>query len=152
MGNHKAAQFQVLSGWKEIAHYLGKGVRTVQRYESELGLPVRRPAGELSRSVIATKAEIDGWVTALPIRETFRLAQPSVDNAARLNEFSRNVQTLHRLHGEAVEMREELMRSLTLLHANIAALSEQAILSSSPEHRLLSDALSFNPAKQQKNQ
>ncbi len=31
----------VLNSWKEIACYLGRGVRTVQRYERDLGLPVR---------------------------------------------------------------------------------------------------------------
>ena len=50
----------ILSGWKEIANYLGRGVRTVQRYEIEKHLPIRRPAGE---SVIATKTEIDRWVS-----------------------------------------------------------------------------------------
>jgi hypothetical protein len=31
---------EILSGWKDIANHLGMGVRTVQRYERELGLPV----------------------------------------------------------------------------------------------------------------
>ena len=26
-------QVAIISGWKDIANYLGKGVRTVQRYE-----------------------------------------------------------------------------------------------------------------------
>ena len=55
-----------LSGWKEIANYLGKGVRTVQRYERELRLPVHRPNGKSAGSVIATKAELDSWVNASP--------------------------------------------------------------------------------------
>lgn len=42
----KAAGIEILSGWKEIANYLRKGVRTVQRYERELGLPIRRPFQE----------------------------------------------------------------------------------------------------------
>jgi hypothetical protein len=29
-----------LNGWKEIAAYVGKGVRTVQRWEKAHGLPV----------------------------------------------------------------------------------------------------------------
>jgi hypothetical protein len=33
----------VLSSWKEIARHFGKGVRTVQRWERELGLPIHRP-------------------------------------------------------------------------------------------------------------
>ena len=31
-----------LQGWKEIASELGRSVRTVQRWERTLGLPVRR--------------------------------------------------------------------------------------------------------------
>src|SRR5262249_12461236 len=71
---------QFLSGWKEIANYLGKGVRTVQRYELQMQLPVRRPAGKPWGSVVATKAELDAWVNASPIREVFRLSGKNVDN------------------------------------------------------------------------
>ncbi len=52
----------VLGSWKEIAAYLGKGVRTVQRWESELGLPVRRPIAHNKRIVIAMPAELDVWL------------------------------------------------------------------------------------------
>ena len=53
----------VLSSWKEIAMYLNKGIRTVQRWANERGLPVRR-VGEKTRksSVIATPEELDAWV------------------------------------------------------------------------------------------
>ena len=61
---------QFLSGWKEIANYLGKGVRTVQRYERELHLPIRRPAGKSAAAVMATTAEIDDWVIGSPRHET----------------------------------------------------------------------------------
>jgi len=68
MVQKEATPLQFLSGWKEIANYLRKGVRTVQRYERELGLPVHRPAGKPAGYVIATKSELDGWVNAGPIR------------------------------------------------------------------------------------
>jgi hypothetical protein len=51
-----------LSSWKEIAQYVGKGVRTVQRWEREAGLPVRRPQGEGKGKVLAFPTEIDGWM------------------------------------------------------------------------------------------
>ena len=35
----------LLNGWKQIANYLGRGVRTIQRWES-LGLPVRQRHGD----------------------------------------------------------------------------------------------------------
>jgi hypothetical protein len=54
----------VLTSWKEIARYVGKGVRTVQRWEQELGLPVRRPNGGTKSVVLATSEEIDSWIHA----------------------------------------------------------------------------------------
>ena len=52
-----------LDSWKEIAVYLRRSVRTVQRWESEAGLPVHRhPHGKVG-SVWATKEEIDSWWT-----------------------------------------------------------------------------------------
>jgi hypothetical protein len=51
-----------LNSWKDIASYLGKGVRTVQRWESHLGLPVRRVDPESAHSVFALKSEIDVWL------------------------------------------------------------------------------------------
>jgi hypothetical protein len=63
-----SSRLEIFSGWKEIANYLGKGIRTVQRYELKLGLPIHRPNGRSIGSVIATKAELDGWVKAAPTR------------------------------------------------------------------------------------
>lgn len=51
---------QVLTSWKEIAAYLGKGVRTVQRWESEMDLPIRRPGSD-RHIVLAFPAELDEW-------------------------------------------------------------------------------------------
>jgi len=51
----------VLTSWKEIGHYLGKGVRTVQRWEMEFGLPVRRPSGGSHRTILAIPQELDEW-------------------------------------------------------------------------------------------
>jgi hypothetical protein len=57
----------VLSDWRLIARYLGKSVRTVQRWERELGLPVRRTHGSPKSAVIAVPAEIDAWLQALKL-------------------------------------------------------------------------------------
>src|SRR5512142_432845 len=53
---------RLLTSWKEIANYLGKGVRTVQRWENDAGLPVRRPQGGVKHVVFAVPEEIDEWV------------------------------------------------------------------------------------------
>lgn len=53
----------MLNGWKEIANYLGRGVRTVQRYERECQLPVRRVHGPKRShgSVLALTKDLDDW-------------------------------------------------------------------------------------------
>lgn len=55
---------RVLNSWKEVAGYLKRGVRTVQRWEADLGLPVRRPRGKKRSAVIAICSEIDDWISA----------------------------------------------------------------------------------------
>lgn len=51
-----------LDSWKEIAAYLRKGVRTIQRWEQSDGLPVRRLGSDKSGPVFAYKSELDAWL------------------------------------------------------------------------------------------
>jgi tetratricopeptide (TPR) repeat protein len=51
-----------LDSWKEIAEYLGKGERTVKRWETERSLPVHRVPGRGHGSVYAYAAELDEWL------------------------------------------------------------------------------------------
>ena len=50
-----------LDSWKEIASYLGKSVRTVQRWEEQEGLPVHRLPHSDRSSVFAFPQELDAW-------------------------------------------------------------------------------------------
>ncbi len=50
-----------LSGWKDIAAYVGKSVKSVQRWERDLGLPVRRIKTGDGQIVSASRREIDDW-------------------------------------------------------------------------------------------
>lgn len=45
-----------------------RGVRTVQRWEAEYGLPVRRPSGHAKGSVFALRRELDNWTAATLLR------------------------------------------------------------------------------------
>lgn len=54
-------QAERLDSWKEIAAYLKRGARTVQRWEREAGLPVHRLQHEKLGSVYAWRAELDAW-------------------------------------------------------------------------------------------
>ena len=56
----------VLHSWKDISRYTSRGVRTVQRYEAQLGLPVHRVAGKKRTAVMAFTDEIDHWLRTRP--------------------------------------------------------------------------------------
>jgi hypothetical protein len=59
-----------LHGWKEIAAYLGRSVRSAQRWEAELSLPVQRivtPDG--GQIVSASRREIDAWRQQTGVRD-----------------------------------------------------------------------------------
>ncbi len=51
-----------LESWKEIASYLGREVRTAQRWEKREGLPVHRHVHAKASSVWAFRHEIDAWL------------------------------------------------------------------------------------------
>ncbi len=51
-----------LNGWKEIASFLGKGVRTAQRWEKDYGLPIHRLGREGGEIIFASRAELTAWL------------------------------------------------------------------------------------------
>jgi len=51
-----------LDTWKEIAVYLGREVRTVQRWQKTEGLPVHRHFHAKASTVYAFKHEVDAWL------------------------------------------------------------------------------------------
>ena len=70
-----------LEGWKAIAAYLNRDVRTAKRWEVSEALPVRRHRHAARSSVYAYPSEIDAW------RESRRpdlRSQPPVDRGRRL--------------------------------------------------------------------
>jgi tetratricopeptide (TPR) repeat protein len=50
-----------LDGWKEIAVHFGRTVRTIQRWERDQGLPVRRLVHASGASVYAIASELEEW-------------------------------------------------------------------------------------------
>ena len=54
-------QNERLDSWKAISSYLDRGVRTVQRWHADYGMPVRRVNGS-SSAVFAFKSELDYWL------------------------------------------------------------------------------------------
>src|SRR5713226_6815222 len=51
-----------LDSWGEIASYLGREVRTVQRWERTEGLPVHRHEHKKKSTVYAYAGELDAWI------------------------------------------------------------------------------------------
>ncbi len=50
-----------LDSWKEVAAYLKREVRTVQRWEKKEGLPIHRLQHDKLGSIYAYKSELDAW-------------------------------------------------------------------------------------------
>ena len=55
---------EILRSWKEIAAYAGASVRTLQRWEREFRLPIRRIATKKGSVVFAFRADLDTWFRA----------------------------------------------------------------------------------------
>jgi hypothetical protein len=62
VGQPQPATTPTLNSWKEIAVYLGRGVRTVQRWQLELRLPVHRIRQTPRSPVFAYISELDEWL------------------------------------------------------------------------------------------
>ena len=61
--NHKPELYSdALQSWKEIAAYLKRSSRSVQRWERSAGLPIRRLRPGVRSPVLAFPAEIDQWL------------------------------------------------------------------------------------------
>ena len=120
-GNPESSHF--LNGWKEIAEYLGRGVRTAQRYERELHLPVRRPADKPRSAVLATRAEIDAWVVT-----NFRLDGidwedfTCLSQKAALSAIKNSIAEMHHLREEMTKLRAGLRTSAREFHLSLATL------------------------------
>jgi hypothetical protein len=111
---------KVLTSWKEIAAYFGKGVRTVQRWEQQFGLPVSRPRNSRKGVVFASPDELDRWLAVNWSQQTGHKdpaeATDSLSGiAASINDFRRLRQAnralifdlsraMEGLHGESQEL------------------------------------------------
>lgn len=72
----------ILKGWKDIAKYVGCGLRTAQRWEA-LGLPVRRPAHRKRSAVVALTKDLDAWARSDPGQGTVTQTSKQTGDASR---------------------------------------------------------------------
>ena len=101
----------ILNSWKEVAVYMGRGVRTVQRWERELHLPVRRPRGRSRSAVIAIKGELDEWLLHSPVgrSEAERLRRLKTNAAQHVHVSTAAVtKNSHRLLEQSSSIQQEI--------------------------------------------
>jgi phage terminase Nu1 subunit (DNA packaging protein) len=99
----------LLSGWKEIASYLGCGIRTVQRWERQ-GLPVKRPPGGKRSRVIVDSEQIDSWVSH------------TSSGRGAASDVLASIKRARELRGEVRLAREDLHNKVQALRKEMAAL------------------------------
>jgi hypothetical protein len=111
---------EILNSWKEVAQYLGRGVRTVQRWEHDLGLPVRRPRGKSRSAVIAFREELDGWLTDCP--QTAQHHDNGIPATLTPGEalcIAEIIEESRGLRSKARDLREEMSVALNTLVSNL---------------------------------
>jgi hypothetical protein len=97
---------ETLDSWKEIALFLRRGVRTVQRWERTEGLPVRRHKHLKRGSLYALPSELVAWQRARQLG--FKVGKRVATAGTVIEELER-------------------LRSLTLRHAVLAKELEQIL-------------------------
>jgi hypothetical protein len=113
-----------LNGWKEIGSYLGRVVRTAQRWET-LGMPVHRPATKKRTAVIAFPHELDSWLVRN--RPRLDLSEPT-DTAASITDLAALTERLDRLQREATMLAREIERARGELPTAIKAGSTELMI------------------------
>ena len=107
------ASTEILNSWKEIAAYLNRGVRTVQRWEADLRLPVRRPSGRNRSAVIAMRSEIDSWLRSCPLEKRQQHAADKAPIPAASLPCGRELlSAARRLRADVFRSRHELSTAL----------------------------------------
>jgi len=116
-----------LNGWKEIASYLGKAVRTVQRYERDFALPVRRPSARVQGTVVAaTAAELDAWISSCATREKYPLtAFTSAPADRRSTTLNKNIEQMHQLGQRMISLRVDLLATLQRLQQTLSVTADR---------------------------
>jgi hypothetical protein len=109
----------ILNGWKDISLYLECTVRTAQRWESQLSMPVHRPTNRPRRPVVAFADELDVWILGSQSKTGLR------NNAGHANMVHLG-ETLLRLQTQT----KELSAKLSFMESQLPAPSQDGSLNS----------------------
>ena len=112
-----------LNSWKEIANYLGRGVRTVQRWEQELRMPVHRIGSGRRSPVYALPAEVNFWLSTSGIRPAQTRKEPTQmqpRTGRPVEESRRLLSDIHSLVRNVAEISVRQRRQAEILEKRIA--------------------------------
>jgi hypothetical protein len=115
----------VLTNWKGIARYMGRGVRTVQRWERDLGLPVRRARSSGKSAVLARPRDLDLW-SELHREHNGDGAQVHYSSLELRDRLAAEIVTARALREASRALRSEFASLLATLEKNIDRLSRRA--------------------------
>lgn len=128
----QSSPFNLLNSWKEVANYLGRGVRTVQRWE-KLGLPVRRLGAGPRSPVVANARDIDRWLLAAASVQGTDLRQTSAHLVIR-GGLGESIEQARRLRHEMNQLRRSNWASVVRLTESLSVI-EKTVSSSSGNSR-----------------
>ena len=86
---------RILNSWKEIAAYLERGIRTVQRWERDLGLPVHRIGKGKRSPVFANVSELNFWLSTVEVDRPSK--SPRLEPASTHGSSNLQIQSLRQL-------------------------------------------------------
>ena len=126
----------LLTCWKDIANYLGKGVRTVQRWEQWYGLPVRRPNGTRAKGAIARTGDLKAWLESNWLQRDGRNGRDVKPTTAPNDSVSDLIRTAQQMRSYHHELMLEARKVLETLASECDQLKSTRIASVATRQRL----------------
>jgi hypothetical protein len=120
---------RILNGWKQISGHIERSVRTAQRWEAQMGMPVHRPALKDSGVVVAFTDELDNWICRTTLETEEKEAVLSAPEGEEQNllcvleDMSTLVWDTEELAFRMRRLQEQLRQSLRLYRRRFAAQS-----------------------------
>ena len=110
----EATNRRILNGWKQISDHLDRGVRTAQRWEALLGMPVHRPALKDRSAVVAFSDELESWLsrTSTDVQNECVATNGSNDSDERLLRALDNLSTVVRQSCDLLSQMQALQAQL----------------------------------------
>ncbi len=138
---------QILNGWKQISDHIERGVRTAQRWEALLGMPVHRPALKDGSVVVAFSDELERWLCRTPLdtREKCVAIHDEEESNESLLRVLEKMSTLVRQSRELIRRmrvsQQQLQRPRTIHRKRIA--SRTRVRTASGRTRGIGSVLTF---------